>query len=185
MVTNWYLGPKPAAAINRVRHLQDEFSISTPALWSQYIDEELMKDNTMNILTSHTYDADTRTMDLIVTLVPLIDYSSDENLRISIMLTQNEIEDAQEDPNTVIEEYEHEHVLRTMLTAATGDPINKNLTANQTEQFTYSFTLPSDDDLGDMEPAWIAEHMEIVAFVNVIKEDKKDVIQVESAYLIE
>lgn len=177
------VGPKPAAALNRVRHLQEEFSISTPSLWSQYVDDELKKENEMNIILTNTYDPETRKLDIIVTAIPLKDFSQDENLRISIMISQNDIEDAQEDPYEVLEDYVHNHVLRTMLTAAKGDVIQKDLVANQAENFTFSFTLPKDEDLEEMEAPWVAEHVEVIAFLNVIDGDDKHIIQVEASHI--
>ncbi len=177
------VGPKPAAALNRVQHIEEEFSISTPSLWSQYIDEELKKENEMNIILTTEYNPDNRELDIIVSVVPLRDFSQDENLRISLMLTQNHIEDAQEDPNEVLEDYVHNHVLRTMLTEAKGDIIQKDLTENVAENFNFSFTLPKDEDLEEMEAPWVAEEVEVIAFVNVIEGSDKHIIQVEASHI--
>lgn len=184
------VGPKPGGAINRVRHTA-ELANSNPSTWSQYIDVELAKEHVMGLFVATEYDAVTRVVDIIVTAIPLKDFSQEDNLHISLMIIQNEIEDGQEDPFTIIHDYEHNHVLRTMLTDALGDPINGDLESNQTMNFNYSYTLPTDDQLentvgGNIPHApFIAEHIEVVAAIHSKVGTEKDVLQAAFAHLTE
>lgn len=179
-----YLRPwegKPAAAVNRVQYT-DELSVSTPDLWSNYIDEELEKDHVMNLLMTTEYNNENREVKIDVTVIPLIDFDLEDKLHISVAVLESEIEDAQEDPNTIIEEYEHNHVLRDMLTDFKGTPINKALTKNEAEKFSFNYIIPEADEGDEL---WIPEHMEIVAYVNKVNGDTKDVLQAVETKVIE
>lgn len=180
-----YLRPwqgKPAAAINRIKHTDDELSISTPAVWSNYIDLELNKEHVMNLLLTTNYDTESRELDITVTMIPLKDFSTSDNVHLSVMILESEIEDAQEDTNTIIEEFTHNHVLRTMLTSAKGNPIQQALESNTPINKNFSFTIPFPDE-GDL--LWIPEHMEVVAFTHKVDGDTKDVLQAVEKKIIE
>ena len=179
-----YLKPwdgKPAASINRIQYTAER-SISTPAVWSNYVDQELAKENVMILEMESTFDETTREVNLTVTLIPLKNFSTDDNLHLSVMVLESEIEDAQEDSNTIIEEFTHNHVLRTMLTPALGMSINKDLVQNQAEKFNFKYIIPLPEE-GDL--LWIPEHMELVSFVNTVDGDRKDVLQAAEIKIIE
>lgn len=180
-----YLRPwqgKPAASINRIKHTDDELSISTPAVWSNYIDIELEKEHVMNLIMETEYDEVTRELDITVTMFPLKDFSSSDNVHLSVMILESEIVDAQEDNSTIIKDFVHNHVLRTMLTSAKGNLIQQELKQNLPVVENFSFTIPLADE-GDL--LWIPEHMEVVAFAHKVDGDTKDVLQAVEKKIIE
>jgi hypothetical protein len=78
------------------------------------------------------------------------------------------IVDLQENQGTIIEDYEHNHVLRDMLTSATGDDIASSLVKNKLLTRTYAYTLPA---------TFNAAKMELVAMVSRNTGDDKSVLQ--------
>ena len=91
-------------------------------------------------------------------------------LNISVMVLENNIIDAQEDLNEIIENFEHKHVLRTMLTPFDGELFVNSLIDNAFESRSYSFVLPTDENL------WKEEDIEVVVFVHE-SEGKGEVLQ--------
>lgn len=178
-----YLKPwsgKPAAAINRIKYTE-EMAISTPSLWSNYIDEELKKEHKINVFMNADYDESTRKVDLQVSLVGLKDLPTSEKLRLSIMILEGKIVDAQENQSTIIKDYKHNHVLVDMLTEFKGQPIQKDLKKNQAEIYNFSYTIPTPKD---NELRWNPKNMSAVAVVNKAEGDVKDVLQAAEIYFV-
>ncbi len=131
-----YIG-KPAAQVNRRKFPDQDFtSIDAIELWENYIDQELKKEQEMEIVLRHTFDTSTKKLDLTVTAGALIDLSG--NYKVSIYITENKIIDPQETKGAIIEEFEHNHVLRDMVTAATGDPLGANILKGQSIQKNFT-----------------------------------------------
>lgn len=176
-----YLKPifgKPAAAFNRVQQPdQSEFAISAFDLWGQFVEAELAKAQTMGLEIETTFDQPTRELKIDVDIEPLIDISGD--IRISVMLIENHIIDAQKDVDVIIDNYEHNHMLRTMLTAYDGDGLTSSLTANEITQKSFSYVIPTDEDL------WVAENMEVIVFVTEVTPDTKEIHQAVHAHVTE
>ena len=76
------------------------------------------------------------------------------------MILENNIIDAQEDLNEVIEDFEHNHVLRTMLTPFDGEELSSQFEKGEVVTRNYEFTLPEDENL------WKVGDIEIVVFVH-------------------
>ncbi len=169
---------KPAAVINRIQQEgQSEFAISSVDLWSQLVVAELEKPQTAAVVINHEYDPSTRDLTIDVEIEPWIDLSGD--IRISIMLTESHVIDAQKDQSEIIPDYEHNHMLKTMLTAFDGDGLTSEVLAFNKLNRNYSYTLPEDDGL------WIPENMDIIAFVSVVTPTSKEILQAAQVHIIE
>ena len=120
----------------------------------------------MDLAIYKTYDATSRQLSITVNATPLIDETG--TYKISVYLTESGIVDLQENQGTIIEDYEHNHVLRDMLTSATGDDIATSLVKNKLLTRTYAYTVPA---------TFNAAKMEIVAMVSRNTGDDKSVLQ--------
>lgn len=176
-----YLKPifgKPAAAFNRVQQEnQSEFAISSVDLWGQFVDAELAKAQTIGLDIITTFDEETRELTVDVEVEPLINIEGD--IRISVMLTESHIIDAQKDVDVIIDDYEHNHMLRTMLTNYEGDLFKDRLTANVIENTSFSYTVPQQDDF------WHVENMEVIVFISEVTAETKEIHQAAHAHLVE
>ena len=161
-----FLG-KPSAHINR-KYFDGELytAVDAPELWQSYVEKELKAQHVMDLAVTKTYDAVSRQLTVTVNATPLINETG--NYRISVYLTESGIVDPQENQGTIIPEYEHNHVLRDMLTAAVGDEFATSLVKNKAISRTYSYTLPA---------AFNVSNMELVAMVSRANGDDKSVLQ--------
>ena len=173
---------KPAASFNRTRYEETELSISFPDLWSNYIKEELKREHRINIDVVNNYIEESKTVEITLNVLPVSNFTLDEELRISVMILESEIEDAQENDLTIIEDYVHDHVLRDFVTEWNGDIIGKELRDNVEEEFTYTYTIPEAEPGAEL---WIPEHMEVVAFVHSNINGEKEVFQAAKKKIIE
>ncbi len=164
-----FLG-KPAAAINR-HHFDDQDYIAVDAveLWQSFVEEELKKPQEMEIELSAKYNETTRLLEVDMTGISLIDETG--LFKTSVYVTESKIEDVQESQGVIIEGYEHSHVLRDMLTNATGDDFSNNLTKNQVVNKKYTYSIPE-----NMKP----ENMEVVVMVSRAKAGDISVLQAKS-----
>lgn len=166
----WY--GKPAATTNRILTEDDQepYAISSPDLWYAEVAKELQKPHQMNILLAVDYDENKRTIDLDVTVIPLVDLAG--NYNISVYLTESDIIDAQSNGSEYVEDYEHKHVLMDMMTNATGDSFGSNLKANDVIKKKFpTYPLPMREGLFN------PEKMEVIVMVSKSNPGERDVIQ--------
>ncbi len=172
-----FLG-KPAAVINRVQFPTEDFlGIDNIDLWQQYVLAEFNKSSQITFEYNIDYDPATRTVTLGLDIFPVVDLPG--QYALSLMVTEGHIIDAQKNVSEIIDDYEHEHVLRDMMTATLGDPIGSNLEQGKAVSKTYTYTIPESDNL------WVPENMDIVGFVTDITGGEEEVLQAFEAHIIE
>jgi len=181
-----YLKPwfgKPAGAINRVQFEgEPELAISTPETWSNLAQQELNKEHQMDLAAVVTYDETTRQVSIEIGARAVKNLEGTYN--ISVMLTESHIVDAQDEKQSdgsviTLQDYEHDHVLRMMLTAFDGDSFGVNPEQGVLVNRTFTTTLPDEDG------TWIADNMEVVVFVHRVDGGTKEVIQAFQAHVVE
>lgn len=166
-----YLGlpiGKPSAYINRKLFPgENNRAIPTIGSWAGYIASELESFSSLEMSAEHSYDSDSRQLDIALAI------NSKENLngqfRLTVYLIESGIIDAQLDQNLgIIEDYEHNYVLRQVLTDPKGDPLPDELKSAQTINRFFTFSLPAEDGW------WKAENISIVAFVTAYYPDQNN-----------
>ncbi len=150
---------KPAALINRsLPSGASSKVVQSPDLWSGYVESQLAIDPKVSIELELVYEATTRTLNINAGIV------ANENLtnptKISVMILENNLVDAQEDLNEIIEDFEHNHVLRTMLTPFDGESLTNQFSAAEIINKTYQFVIPIEEGM------WKENDIEVVVFVH-------------------
>ncbi len=174
-----YLG-RPAAYPSAVVNRKDfdggaYFLQSDKTLWSGYISQELEEDPKVTVDITKEFNETTRELEVTVRGVAKEEIIGD--LRLTIMITENNIIDAQDDEiNGFTQDYKHKHVFRTTMTQPTGDALITNMSVDDAYDKTYTMTLSED---------WRTDNCEIIAFVNLVNGQQKEILQVESAYVEE
>jgi hypothetical protein len=84
-----------------------------------------------------------------------------------VFITESNIIDAQTNGAVIVENYNHKHILRDMMTKFDGDALGASLKKNDIIRKSYSYTLPSTTD-----GLWVPENIEIV--ITIHKNDPKD-----------
>ena len=170
------LGPPigyPAAVINRVFHNgSSRLPVINKDLWTGIVETELTKPLTVKLGIAHTFDSDSRLLEICTKIFPQEDIT-DEDVRISIFLTESDVVDLQETPEGKIPDYVHKHILRAAITAFDGNLITDPLTANSVVERSFTYTIPD---------YWIADNMEIIAVIHKGGVDK-EVLQTVSKHL--
>lgn len=169
-----FLG-KPAALINRTLFDGEEYLASDLVeQWDSYVQKELSKEQEMEFTVKKTYNADKRIFDFTIAGTSLIDETGQFN--ISVFVTESKIDDPQETLGAILEEYEHNHVFRDMLTAITGDEFSTQLKRGETYTKTYKYVIP---------PNFDEKNMEMVVMVNRASGGLTNVLQAASIKIID
>jgi len=171
-----YLGPNagyPAGVVNRTP-VNNEMQLSANA-WASAISSEIQNPPAVEFSISHTYIPDTH--ELTVTINGIGKETRSGEVHVSIMLTESGIVDAQDDfeAGGIVEDYVHNHVLRDMLTPASGAPVTGGLITGQTFNESYS---------GVLNASWVEENMEIIVFVSLVEGNNFPVLQAGKVKLI-
>lgn len=161
----------PTAAINR-RVVPPETEPYLPRqIWAGIIAEELQKPLLVSVDLRQTYNPATRRLEAQVVVTPKQDLDGDH--RLTVLITQDSIIDYQK-VNLVTEpNYLHRHVLRSVLTSATGDALPA-LQANKAVERSFALTLPAD---------WVDRHCSVVAFVHRGGVPNKEVLQATEKHI--
>jgi len=167
---------KPAAAINRKLFDGEPFISSIAVdLWASFVEEELQKEQEVNIIIDVAYDESERSVDINVGVSTITNIPGDLNLHVSV--TESHLIDPQDDINVTIPDFEHNHVLKEILTQLSGDNLGTDLNANDNVTRAYTYTIP-DENNGE----WIPDNMEVIVFVTSSDADGI-VLQAGSAHI--
>lgn len=175
-----YLKPwegKPAAFVNRKKFADEALlSISEFDLLTTYVAQELNEEHTLEITMSTIYNELSRELEINLGIIPLVDLRGE--FRLSIMVVESHIIDRQANVSELIESYEHNHVLRTMLTAFDGDLFASAFSSLEISNASFNYTIPIEEGI------WIPENMEVVAFIADHSNDRKEILQAATVPVI-
>lgn len=144
----------PSASINR-KIFDDALSpIVTSTFWSDFINKELAETPLVNIELSTTFNNNIIELSCNVNL--LNDVEGD--LKLSVMVLEDDIVSPQNVNSVKVNDYVHQHVFRTMLTAFDGELIATN--ASNQNTFTKNYQL------AQIPAEWNTNKLSIVAFVH-------------------
>lgn len=143
--------------------------------WASAISSHLEVEPAIDLSIERNYNPDTRELEVTVSGIGKQPLSGD--IRLSIMLTESNIIDAQDDLEVgIIQNYVHRHVLRDMLTPTTGVTLFNSVTTGQSFSQTFTTTIPT---------GWNADNMEIIAFVSNVQGPSFPVLQAASTHVTE
>lgn len=156
----------PSAVINRKLFDGEPDLQLGLANWAGYVAREVQEPPAVKIFAQPTYDELGRKLSVDVSIFPQITFTG-EDVRLSVMLTENRVADVQLTPSGKDPAFEHNHVLRSMLTNFDGNPLPAELKAGQPDCLFFET---------DLSAGWQAEQCYLVVFVHRGGESK-DVLQ--------
>ncbi|MFK7796228.1 MAG: Omp28-related outer membrane protein [Aureispira sp.] len=175
-----YLGPVsgyPAATINRRLFPGESDIVTAQTKWAGIINSELCERAIVSLDIVSTFDAATNKASITVDVAPSDFYITtvEEDVALTIMITEDDIEGYQKTPNGIDPEYNHEHVLRDVVSVNySGDVLfSKGTAMEPVQKAVTDYVVPSD---------WDVENCRVVAFVHH-KGGKKDVLQAATKWL--
>lgn len=142
--------------------------------WPGFIEERLSEAPTVQVGIGRTYDEATRELCVSAGLFVLEDIEG-EDVRITVAVLENDVEDAQVTPEGKKLDYKHKHILRDVLSAPDGNLLTEPLTAGSEITRNFSVILPDD---------YVAENCTVIAFVNR-GGDSKEVLQAEQVSIFD
>ena len=159
----------PSAVIDRRLFAgESDLQLVGKELWAGRIAEQLTESALVSLNIETDFNATTRSLAVRVTGGAL--EAIDEEVRLTIMVTENNIKDAQLTPESspgLDLEYSHKHVLRRVLTAYDGDQIEETLAAGSVFEASYITDIPEN---------WVPANCKVITFVHLAG-DRKDVLQ--------
>lgn len=148
----------------------DYFLPKMKSFWAGFINQEMDLQPKLSVIISKNFDPITRELIVQVSGEAQVDIVGD--LKLNILITESNIEDSQLAPNgEVVEDYVHNNIFRTAMTASTGDDLAVNLMTGAMYEKNYSMILPE---------GWDETNCDVIAFVNLIDGQQKEILQVES-----
>jgi len=171
-----YLGQPlgyPSAIINRKLYDGEVDLQLSRSLWPLFLEQESERLAPIQLAPSLTYDSTNREVVYNIDLT-LLDDNPGSDVRLSLMVVEDDVTDIQLTPNGPDEQYVHRHNLRDMLTAATGNSLPDDWQQNQTLARQFTYQLPA---------AWKQENVSLVAVVHENGE-RKDVLAVSKTSLL-
>ena len=159
-----FLGPVqayPAASINR-KIFEDENQLPLElAKWAGLINNEICQPPIVEIAVNNTYDASNKTASVVVDVTrgQFFNDILDQDLALTIMLTENNVTGYQLTPDGSDNSYKHKHVLRDVLSNDfKGDVIiNAGNPITEKQVVISNYQIPAD---------WDIDNCYIVAFVH-------------------
>lgn len=142
--------------------------------WAGFIADEFAKDYGLGLYLTNTYTEATRELKVQLNIVPE-QTQSGEN-RVTVLITQDSIVDAQLDGATRKAAYIHRHVLRDVITQPSGNILTEPLTGGTVVVKNFTFTLPE---------GWDDKHCSVVAYVHHGGDPDKNVLQVVEKHVRE
>ncbi len=156
----------PSAVINRKLYDGETDLQLGLASWAGYIAGEVLQAPAVKLYVNPIYDDKNRELSVEVSVFPQQSFTG-EDVRLSLMITENNVADVQLTPSGKETQFNHLHVLRDMLTNFEGNPLSDEWKAGRAICQFFQTTL---------SPEWLPENSRIVAFVHR-GGDSKEVLQ--------
>ncbi len=164
----------PAAAINRRRLPNEPYLFLVPhTKWAKPIQDDIRLAPQVGIFLETNFDPVTRKLDIAVNIAPAADLAGEH--RLTVLITQDSIQDYQKVGLNKVPDYMHRHVLREVLTQATGDVISEPLNTASVVKRNFTFTLPE---------KWEEKHCNVIAFVHHGTDPDKEILQAVEEHVI-
>lgn len=167
----------PMAAISRVK-FESPTREAQFNPWKPYITEVLENSPfaKAKIDLESNFDNQSRNLSITANIEPQVNLSGD--IRLTLMIVQEHIEDAQNVNGTIEEDYIHRHVLLDVITEWNGDNIANNLSEGETFDYTYNYTIPEED-----QGKWNTNDISLIGFVAIVGSDTKEILQADKIFL--
>ncbi len=173
---------KPTATVDRFPFPdlpEGDISLINTSQWLSRVEQRCQTPQSLDIQIGTDYDEETRQATITVTTTGMVPLEGE--LRMNLFITESHLIDPQDAGGLgqgIIADYEHNHVLKDMLSELTGDFLVSDLSINQEVVKTYTYEMPAENN-GE----WLIENMEVVAFVTEGGQTRGPVLHAALAHL--
>ncbi len=162
----------PTGMISRTSY--EGSTVLSPAAWGSALNQLINNEPTIKIKIETTYNSASRKLDVSLTADMLSDL--DGTYFIAAFIVENGIISAQKTndpayPSGIIDDYEHNHVLRAAINSTWGEKITET-GVNTEDSFSYNYSIT-------LNQTWQASNCKVVAYI--YNEETMEVVQVDEA----
>ncbi len=150
----------PIGSINRTLFSSENAILINDPKWSAKASEKLNTTSIVNIDTFGTkgvYYVDANTIRINVKLA--YTSASTDSQFVSIAIIEDDLIDFQENGTVVEENYEHNHILRRMITPTTGSQLKASIVPGRVFEKTYDYQFATNE-------TWNRQNLKLVVFVH-------------------
>ena len=168
---------KPAAIFDRVP-VNGSYFIDSRNMWPNLMEQRLAKPSPVNLSLTSSYNDETGEDTISVRVAYTQDVQANQS--IGIYITENGIIDPQIDGLSIIEDYEHNHVLRQNVTPLNGTSFLDTLAVKEKGRVyerTFIYKIPESAYTVEGKK-WNLDNCKVVAFVFDNESQSKEVSQV-------
>ncbi|MBL4651701.1 MAG: Omp28-related outer membrane protein [Flavobacteriales bacterium] len=156
----------PSGAIDRtIANGENQIITQKRYRWREYFQDRISEIPPVNIAIVTDFNDTTRNLQVVVTLTYTEAQASANYL--NLVITEDKIVDKQYVDTVVVNDYEHPHILRDVLTEVRGEPINTTIEVGRVYIRVFNYTVPEN---------WNTQNIELVSFVHA-KESFWSVLQ--------
>jgi hypothetical protein len=145
----------PSAVVNRKKFAGQTGLQVGQSSWASLIEGELRQNPLLKLFFIKNYNANTRNLDLKIRINPEQNIATND-LRLTVLITENNVADAQLTSSGKKLDYKHKHILRKIITNYDGNLL-ENLSAGNLVEKAFNLTLPA---------TWQSNQCTIIAFVS-------------------
>lgn len=167
----------PSASVNRKMFPGDDDLHLGRDEWPNAIASEVSQAPKANVNLAADFDSNSRELSIVITVIPTENLEGE--VRVNALISENNIIDWQASSPDDIEEWEHNHILRSYISPNNGESIGADLALGVPVEKTYTFQVPAEEN-----GLWVAENLELVAFVTLEDSESKQVLQAAKEKLI-
>tara|TARA_B100001778_G_C18550583_1_gene612848 strand:- start:295 stop:1197 length:903 start_codon:yes stop_codon:yes gene_type:complete len=178
--------PIPQGMVNRIGYPEGDHKL-LKTQWLDVVENERLKEVNVGIQINPNINSNNGEINILIDIINNIN----GNYKLAVVLVENNIINWQINGDFEVNNYEHNHVLRTSiyndffssnLNYISGEKINKSISVNidnlQQENITYSNSI---EDGNGNAGEWNINNMSIIAYI--YNSDTYEVIQVEEVKL--
>ena len=164
---------QPIGVVNRISS-NDDYKVKYEE-WSKRIVDILSinKFADIDITIANTYNSDTKELEITINAEAI--NNVDAKLSLSVYIIENGVTGRQKDGSAVIEDYEHNHMLRAGVNGTWGNEVSTFSSFEAEDEIKESYSFILNDN-------WNENNCEIIAFI--YNTDTKEVIQAEQSTVI-
>lgn len=170
----------PIGAINRTKFPTEANILIDDPKWSNYTSTLLNNNAIVNIETFGANGVSIIDSTIRVNVKLTYTKASSDSQHVSIAIIENGLIDYQKSGGITEKDYEHEHVLRRMITPALGSALKGSIIPGRVFEKTYDYKINSETDI-----SWNLKNLKVIVFVhNGTIGNNKLVIQQVNEYKI-
>jgi len=165
----------PAGLINRTTPDGAPSPVLTKGAWDAAVGALVDLPQQASIIIDNSYSEGTRKLDSHIEIEFLENMQGTFN--VVAYIVENGIVKPQESEAGVIEDYDHEHVLRASLNGTWGQPVGGDGNAVTDEVSTHDLSITLDKE-------WVAEKCDLIVVVHQFDSPTRAIVQAEQEHVI-